>query len=113
MRRELDSLVDPALSYSEIRPTRIRAGDTRHLKWLFARNTVDVIKPIESSYLLAPVSATCGNREMLVRFGAKPDYYHARYIINGDNPAGSGHPDKAEQFQFYAEKFEKLIRETK
>jgi hypothetical protein len=45
--------------------------------------------------------------------GAKPDYYHARYIINGDSPAGSGHPDKAEQFQFYAEKFEKLIRETK
>ncbi|PAJ87287.1 hypothetical protein DF011_04015 [Burkholderia ubonensis] len=69
---ELNSLVDPALSYSEVRPTRTRAEDTRHLKWLFARNTVDVIKPIESTYLgdpfhLAPISATCGNREVLVR----------------------------------------------
>ncbi|HTH73145.1 MAG TPA: lytic transglycosylase domain-containing protein [Trinickia sp.] len=42
-----------------------------------------------------------------------PDYYHARYIINGDNPPGSGHPDKAEQFEFYAKLFEKLIRDTK
>jgi predicted chitinase len=38
------------------------------------------------------------------------DYFHARYIINGDNPPG--HPDKAEQFQFYAEQFEALLLRT-
>jgi len=38
------------------------------------------------------------------------DYFHARYIINGDNLPG--HPDKAEQFEFYAEQFEKLLIRT-
>ena len=37
------------------------------------------------------------------------DYYHARYIINGDV---NGTPDKAEQFEDYAIKFERIINET-
>lgn len=45
--------------------------------------------------------------------GSMPDYFRARYMINGDNPAGSGHPDKAEQFKFYAEKFALLIEKSR
>jgi hypothetical protein len=71
VRWELNTLINPALPFTGVESPdeKKRAHD---LKWLFARNTVDVVKPVESTYLgdpthVAPVSAVCGNLEVVVR----------------------------------------------
>ncbi|WP_155257307.1 MULTISPECIES: helix-turn-helix domain-containing protein [Burkholderia] len=57
--------------------------------------------------------ATSSGRGRSVISGAKPDYCRARYIINGDNPTGSGHPGKAEEHQFFCKEVQEAYRGNK